>query len=99
MGEVQLPQDVLDELEYEPSLNAAHIGVAANKGVITLTGHVSSYAQKQAAIAAARRIKGVRAIADEIQVRYPSDRKTSDEEIAGRALGILGWDTMVQRFH
>jgi len=95
MGDLQLRQDVVDELEYEPSIDAAHIGVAVDKGVVTLTGHVATYAEKQAAIAAVRRIKGVRAIADEIEVRYTSDKKASDDEIAKRAIDILDWDTMV----
>jgi len=95
MNALQLRQNVLDELEYEPSIDAAHIGAAVDKGIVTLTGHVANYAEKQAAIAAVRRVKGVHAIADEIQVRYPSDKKTSDDEIAKRAVDILGWDTTV----
>ena len=95
MGDLQLRQNVVDELEYEPSVDAAHIGVAVDKGVVTLTGHVASYAEKQTAIAAVRRIKGVRAIAEEMEVRYPSGKKTSDDEIAKRAIDILDWDTMV----
>ena len=95
MSELQLRQDVLDELEFEPSVNAAHIGVTVDKAVVTLSGHVGGYAEKLAAVTATRRIKGVRAIADEIEVRYPSDKKTSDDEIAKRALDILGWDTLV----
>jgi osmotically-inducible protein OsmY len=95
MGELQLQQDVVDELEYEPSVNAAHIGVTAEAGVVTLSGHVGSYAEKLAAIAAARRVRGVQAIADEIAVRYPDDKKTGDDEIAKRAVDLLGWDTMV----
>lgn len=94
MSDLQLRQDVVDELEYEPSIDAAHVGVAVEKGVVTLTGHVARYAEKQAAIAAVRRIKGVRAIADEIEVRY-IDKKTSDDEIAKRAIDILDWDAMV----
>jgi len=95
MSELRLRQDILDELEYEPSVNAAHIGVAVDKGVVSLTGHVGSYAEKLAAVAAVWRIKGVLAIADEIEVRYLSDKKTSDDEIAKRAVDILRWDTMV----
>ena len=90
MNSLQLRRDILDELEYEPSVDAAHIGVAVDKGVVTLTGHVAKYAEKQAALAAVRRIQGVRAIAEEIKVRYPSDKKTSDDEIAKRAIDILG---------
>jgi len=95
MNALQLRQNVLDELEFEPSIDAAHIGVVVDKGAVTLTGHVANYAQKQAAIAAVGRIKGVHAIADNIEVRCPSDKKRSDDEIAKRAVDILEWDTMV----
>lgn len=95
MDDRQLRQNVIDELEFEPSINAANIGVAVGDGVVTLTGHVTSFAEKVAAEHAAGRVKGVRAIAQEIEVRYPSDRKTADEEIAKRALSILKWDALV----
>jgi osmotically-inducible protein OsmY len=91
IGDLQLRQDVLDELEFEPSINAAHIGVAANRGIVTLTGFVTSYAEKAAAERAARRVKGVQAIAEEIEVRLPSDTKRADDEIAARAVDILKW--------
>lgn len=91
ISEVQLRQDVIDELEFEPSVNAAHVGVTAEKGIITLSGHVESYVEKQAAVAAARRIKGVKAVADEIEVRYPWQKKTADDQIAKRAVDILNW--------
>jgi osmotically-inducible protein OsmY len=58
-SDTQLQISVLAELEWEPSITAAHIGVAANGGIITLTGQVESYAQKHAAEAATRRVKGV----------------------------------------
>lgn len=87
----QLRQDVLDELDFEPSVNAAHIGVGVHAGVITLTGFVSSYGQKLAAERAARRVRGVKAIAEEIEIRLPSDKKVADDEIAGRAVDILEW--------
>jgi osmotically-inducible protein OsmY len=90
-NDLQLRQDVIDELEFEPSVNAAHIGVTANHGVLTLTGFVTSYAEKTAAEQAALRVKGVRAIAEEIQVRLPSDTKRADDEIAARAVDILKW--------
>lgn len=95
MSDLQLRQDVLDELLYEPSVSAAHVGVVTDKGVVTLSGHVASYAEKLAAVSAARRVKGVRAIADEIEVRFPADKKTADDEIAKRAIDILAWDVMV----
>ena len=95
MTNTQLRQDITDELEFEPSIEAANIGVAVDGGVVTLTGHVSSYAQKLAVEAAVRRVRGVRAIAQEIEVRYPSHRETSDDEIAKRALDALRWDVTV----
>lgn len=90
-SDLQLQQDVLDELEFEPSVDAAHIGVSANRGVVTLDGFVESYAEKAAAERAARRVRGVKAIADEIEVRLPSDKRRSDDEIARRAIDILKW--------
>lgn len=95
MTDIILRQNVLEELRWEPSVDAAHIGVAADGGVVTLTGHVGTYAEKLQAVKAARRIKGVRAIADDIEVRHPFDKKTADDEIAKRALSILKWDTTV----
>ena len=98
MTNTQLRQDVVDELEFEPSIDAASIGVAVDDGVVTLTGHVPNYAQKlfvETAVRRVRGVRGVRAIAQEIQVRYPSDPKTSDDEIAKRALDALRWDVTV----
>ena len=82
----QLQQRVQEGLEWDPSVDAAHIGVAANNGVVTLSGHVTSYAEKLATEQAVRRIRGVKAIAQEIEVRLPFEPKTSDEEIAQRAV-------------
>ena len=91
MSDHKLRQEVLDELDFEPSVDSTNIGVGAHEGVITLTGFVSSYAEKVAAERAARRVKGVKAIAQEIEVRLPSDKKTGDDEIAKRAVDILNW--------
>jgi len=77
----QLQQAVLAELEWEPSVNPAHIGVTANAGVVTLTGHVDDYMQKHAAETAAGRVKGVRAVAEELEVKLPYEVKRGDEQI------------------
>lgn len=95
MTDLTLRENVLSELEFEPSVNAAHIGVAVEKGVVTLSGHVGSYAEKLAAERVVQRVKGVRAIAQEIEVRLPSDKKTNDDEIAQRALSVIAWDTTI----
>jgi osmotically-inducible protein OsmY len=91
----QLQLSVLAELEWEPSVTAAHIGVTANAGVVTLTGHVESYAQKRAADAGARRVKGVLAVADDLKVQLPFERKRGDDDIAGAGLERLAWDVSV----
>jgi osmotically-inducible protein OsmY len=95
--DTQLQQAVLDELSWEPSVVAAHIGVAAASGVVTLSGHVASYAAKHAAEAATRRVKGVKAVAEELEVRLPMDTKRSDEAIAAAAVDRLAWDVSVPR--
>lgn len=95
MTDKELRQLVIDELEYEPSIDAADIGVAAEDGVVTLSGHVADYAQKTAAERAAWRVKGVRGIAQEIEVRLACDKKQNDDEIAQRALSILAWNTTI----
>jgi osmotically-inducible protein OsmY len=95
MDNIQLRQDILDELDFEPSIDATRIGVTVSEGVVTLTGHVSSYAEEIRAEEAVRRIKGVHAIADEIEVQYPGWKATSDEDIAKRALNILEWNDVI----
>jgi hypothetical protein len=88
MNDSQLRQDIIDELEFDPSISGEHIGVGVDRNVVTLTGHVDSYAEKLAAIAAVHRIKGVHAIAENIEcvtptrtrpqmIRSPSERSIS----------------------
>lgn len=93
--DLQLQQRVVDELEFEPSVDAAHIGVSVRDGVVTLSGHVGSYIEKFAAERVVRRTKGVKAIAQELEVRLPFEHKTADDEIAARAVRILNWDVAV----
>lgn len=95
MTDTNLRQNIIDELDFEPRVSSAHIGVAVQDGVVTLSGHVGSYAEKLAAEKAVKRVKGVKAIAEEIDVRYPEDKKTADDEIAARALSLLRWSAVV----
>ena len=97
MDNKQLRQAVMDELEFDPRIDAANIGVAVDNGIVTLSGHVGSYVEKVAAEKAARRIKGVRALAEELEVRYPNDKKTADDEIAKRAVKILEWYDLIPK--
>jgi osmotically-inducible protein OsmY len=93
----KLQKAVLAELNWEPSITSAHIGVAADHGTVTLTGHVESYGQKHAAEMAAGRVKGVRAVAEEIEVRLPFEVKRDDADIAAAAVERLAWDTATLR--
>jgi osmotically-inducible protein OsmY len=89
VDDYQLQRDVLDELKWEPEIEASHIGVSVKDGVVTLTGHVSSYAEKYAAEKAAKRVHGVRAVANELDVKLPNGSIRSDEDIAIAAVKAL----------
>lgn len=91
----QLQHDVIAELEWEPAVDHADIGVAVTEGVVTLSGYVKSFSEKLAAEKAVRRVAGVRAIAEEIKVRLPSDRKLADHEIAKRIVDMIAWTASI----
>jgi osmotically-inducible protein OsmY len=90
-----LKEAVVAELAWEPSITAAHIGVTARDGVITLTGHVKAFYEKHAAEAAARRVKGVKAVAEEIEVKLPLSIMRDDGDIAAAAVSRLAWDASI----
>jgi osmotically-inducible protein OsmY len=85
----ELKRDVENELKWEPSVNEAHIGVAVKDSVVTLTGHVPSYAEKYAAEKAAKRVYGVKAVANELDVKLPGTSKRTDEDIAHACVNAL----------
>jgi osmotically-inducible protein OsmY len=88
---------VLAELAWQPSVVAAHIGVGARSGVVTLSGHVDSFAQKHAAQDAVSRMKGVKAVADELTVKLAFDMEREDDDIAMAAIDRLSWDVSVPK--
>jgi osmotically-inducible protein OsmY len=88
---------VLAELAWQPSVVAAHIGVTAESGVVTLSGHVDSFAQKHAAQEAASRVKGVKAVAEELTVKLAFDMERDDDDIALAAIDRLSWDVSVPK--
>ncbi len=93
--DAQLQRDVMNELQWEPTIHAAEIGVAVKDGVVTLSGHVDSYAKKGAAERAVKRVSGVKAVAEEIKVTLPGAYRRADEDIARAASNILDWDLSV----
>jgi VCBS repeat-containing protein len=92
-----LGDSVRSELEWDPKVDQTHIGVAAADGAVTLTGYVKSYAQEQAAVRAAERIYGVRAIADELEVRLPQPFERNDTEIAEAIAQNGRWNMQISQ--
>ena len=90
MSDKSLRDDILAELDWQPGVDSTDIGVLVDDGVVTLTGHVPSYAQRLLAELTARRVRGVRAVVEQIEVR-PREAE-SDEDLAHRVLAILEWD-------
>lgn len=93
--EAELRRDVEEELSWEPSVDATAIGVAVEDGVVTLSGHVASHAEKIAAESAAARVHGAKAIVSEVDVELVDLNRPSDEAIAQAAVQALSWNTLV----
>ena len=90
-----LQETVLAELGWEPSIDAGHIGVTAENGIVTLSGHVENFLQKRTAEKAAARLRGVRAVVEALRVSLPLPLDYGDEEIAKAALNRLDWEADV----
>jgi len=93
--DTDLKRDVLDELAWEPSVMSKDIDVSVNDGIVTLTGHVPTYAEKYAAEHAVKRVAGVRGIAEELTVSLSASHQQNDTDIAQRAANALDWNVSV----
>lgn len=91
MTDLELKKEVEAELNFEPSRDAAAIGLAVKDGIVTLTGHVDSYWAKIAAERAASRVAGVKAVANDLDVRLPTSSERTDEDIARAVINALNW--------
>jgi osmotically-inducible protein OsmY len=91
----QIQKDVLAEMKYDARVQPNEIGVAVKDGVVTLTGWVDSYSKKWAAEEAAHRVRSVKAVANDIEVRLPSSAERTDADIAAAAVRALEWDAFV----
>lgn len=91
----KIKEDVLEELAWQPNIDETQIGVIVDKGVVTLTGTVDSYAKKITAEKAAKSVFGVRAVAEDIKVKYGTSYQKTDSEIAKAAADALKWNTSV----
>ena len=84
--------DVLEELKWDAHVRPSEIGVVVNDGIVTLTGWVDAYLKKMAAREAAHRVRGVKAVANDIEVRLPGSAERTDTDLARAALNALKWD-------
>lgn len=91
----QIQQEVLRELAYDPSVQPNEIGVAVKDGIVTLTGTVDSFLKRWAAEEAAHRVRGVKAVANDIEVRLPVTSERTDADIAAAVTRALEWDAFV----
>src|SRR5437868_10365138 len=91
----EIQRDVRNELKFEPRVQPNEIGVVVKDGVVTLTGWVDSYAKKWAAEEAAHRVRGVLAVANDIEVRLPTAAERTDADVAAAAVRALEWDAAV----
>jgi osmotically-inducible protein OsmY len=96
MDDSKLRQDVRDELNWQPHIPSAQIAITADQGIVRLSGHVSTYAEKVAAEQAVKNLVGVRAaVLDSLEVVVADEIANADEEIARRARTSLGWAALV----
>jgi len=91
----QIQQDVLRELKWDPRVDETEVGVQVKKGIVTLTGTVTSYAKRHAAAEAAHRVSNVLDVANDLQVRIPGIGRKTDAEIADAARRAMLWDVFV----
>jgi Predicted periplasmic or secreted lipoprotein len=90
-----IQSDVISELKWEPSIDAATIGVSVRDGIVTLDGYVNSFVEKLTAVRVASRVMGVKAVAQELKVRLPQSYERNDADIAEAAVNALEWNMNV----
>jgi osmotically-inducible protein OsmY len=93
--DLELKNDVLSELTYEPSVKVTDIGVLVKDGMVTLNGYATSYIEKWSAVNAVKRVTGVKAITDEIEVKIPDVDRRTDEDITLAAINQIEWSTTI----
>ena len=99
MDDLELQHAVAEELEWAPHVDASHVAASVRDGIVRLTGFVGSLAEKRAAERAVWHVRGVRGIAEEIELAIPASQRLSDEEIAHRVGRVLYWDAQIPGDH
>jgi osmotically-inducible protein OsmY len=93
--DTELQKDVMSELKYDPSVKVSDIGVLAKNGTVTLNGYATSYNEKWEAVHATKRVAGVKAIADDIEIQLPASYHRTDTDIAAAAINQIEWSTTI----
>ena len=93
--DIEIQEDVISQLKWEPFLKASDIGVVVKNGIVTLSGTVANYSQKLAAERAPKKVTGVRGIAEDIQIGVSPVFRKNDTEIAESVLNALKWHSAV----
>jgi len=93
----ELKIDVLSELEFDPSVKVSDIGVLVKHGTVTLNGYATSYGERFAAVRSAKRVAGVKAIADDIEVKLADSSHRTDADIAAAAIHQIDWNTTIPK--
>ena len=93
--DLEIKEDVLDELEWQPNIDETQIGVVVKNGIVTLSGTVDSYTKKMAAEKATKRVAGVKAVAEDVEVKYGPSFKKTDTDIAEAVVNALKWNSSV----
>lgn len=93
--DAEIQKDVMEELKWEPFLKASEIGVAVSKGIVTLSGTVDSFSKKLSAEKAAKRVAGVKAVAEDIVVKFPGYSRILDSDIADAVVNAIKWHSSI----
>lgn len=94
-ADASIKEDVSAELKWDAEIDDSRIGVIVGNGAVTLTGHVPSYRQKMAAATATKRVSGVLAIVNNLEVRLEAENRTTDEGLAERIANVLKWNVSI----
>ena len=97
VGDLQLKKHIENELSWEPSINSAAIGIAVKDAVVTISGCVDSYAERHAVEQAVMHIRGIRALANELEVRLPAESERHDEDIARAIAEAFAWNAGIPK--
>lgn len=93
--DVEIRNDVLDELAWQPNIDEAEIGVTVKNGIVTLTGTVDDYTKKRTVENAIKKVRGVKAVAEEIEIKFSNSFERTDTDIAAAVVGSLEWNASV----